>query len=189
MRRGVPNDGTVGWPGVDTAHGRRSDHAVLPRQGEVRSLRGAPLGGDEGDQIRRQVGGVEHDGHVILSVCQRCLDGFGDVKGHPIIADAVHQVNKTTHIGADATATKGRPVVHTVVRCGVGRRGPTLQNRAGGDGFSSHRTVLCKDVQISTRHARSGGLRDLAEWNSQKRRSLVARRSFTDAQRRVVFVS
>ena len=142
MRRGIPNDGPVGRPGVDTTHGWRSDQAIFPGEREVRSFRSASFGGGEGDQIRREVGRVEHDRHVILSVGKRRLHGFGDVKGHPIVADAVHQVNKATNVGANSTATAGRPVVHAVVGRGVGRRCPTLQHGTGGDGFAGYRAVF-----------------------------------------------
>ena len=125
---------------------------------------------------------------MVLSAGQSGLDRLGDVKSHPVIADAVHQIRVRTHVNADGTASSLGPVVHAVVGGGVCGSGPILEHWTNGDGFTLDRTVFSEQGELSVGHPCTGGLGNLAQGDSNQRGCLVSRRGLAHEERRGVFV-
>ena len=182
MRCGVPHDGTAGGSCVYAADGRRCHGAVFPRQGEIRPFAGAPFGRRERDEVVGLARGVDHQRNVVLTPCQRSLNGFRHIKVHPVVLDAVHEINITTDVRADGTAAALCPCVGAVVGRGVGRGGPWLQHRAYGHGFILHRARFGKETQFGARDSSTIWLRNFAEWNANQGRRLISSGCFTNVQ-------
>ncbi len=93
------------------------------------------------------------------------MNSLGDVKRHPCVAFAGHQIHVRSDVNADVTTAALGPVVGAVVGGSVGRSGPVLVHGADSHGHIVVGLELREQLQRRHGDASVAGLRNVVQWH------------------------